>query len=124
MKPRPQWMTSEWLARQRAKLEKERDQLRKHIESETSQLQAVGTSNPSEPGDMAEEDREGTEVAQTLQVSQSSFHDVEEALERLRKGNYGRCARCQGWISKERLTAIPSAVRCVTCQAEFEKQGN
>jgi len=115
-------MNPEWRARQKARLEAELDLLRRDIESETDQLQKMGTSNPSEPGDIAEEDREDVEVARTLEVSQTNFQDVKEALTRLQKGNYGRCLRCRGWLTKERLRAMPWAVRCVPCQEEHEKQ--
>ena len=33
----------------------------------------------------------------------------------------GRCIECGEPIGEERLAALPSAVRCVSCQAEWEQ---
>ncbi len=37
------------------------------------------------------------------------------------KGDYGRCERCGREIGAERLEALPSATRCIVCQAEWEQ---
>jgi RNA polymerase-binding transcription factor DksA len=49
------------------------------------------------------------------------LRDVEAALERIREGAYGVCATCQGAIPYERLTAYPTAKRCIRCQTVHEK---
>ena len=36
------------------------------------------------------------------------------------EGGDGRCSDCREEIGAERLAAIPSAVRCVRCQAAWE----
>ena len=35
----------------------------------------------------------------------------------------GACIRCGEPIPAQRLRAIPHAVRCVECQADFEREG-
>jgi RNA polymerase-binding transcription factor DksA len=60
--------------------------------------------------DLAEIDRDVEEL-----------RDVEGAFERLRQDTYGVCAACQGAIPYERLTAYPTARRCVRCQRMHEK---
>ena len=45
-----------------------------------------------------------------------------EALDRLESGSYGVCKDCGGKIPAARLKAKPEAVRCVACQASFEKR--
>ena len=47
---------------------------------------------------------------------------VEAARARLEAGTLGECAECGGDIGFARLTANPVAVRCVACQAAFEKK--
>jgi DnaK suppressor protein len=119
---RPDWMNRKWLDEQKAKLEVERDRLRDSIETESSLLGVMGTTSPREPGDIAQEDREDVEVAGSMDVAQSSFQAVEAALGRMEAGTYGRCLDCRGWIPRERLEAMPSALRCVPCQEAFEKR--
>src|ERR1041385_4733806 len=113
---RPSWMTDEWLEEQKRKLCAERDRLRGEIEAGADQLGIQGTASPREPGDIAEEDREDFEVAGTMEVSQSRFSEVEDAIARIAEGSYGRCADHGGWISRERLEAIPAASRCLPRQ--------
>ena len=47
---------------------------------------------------------------------QAEFDEINAALERLRAGTFGLCETCQGEIPIERLRAIPTARRCLTCQ--------
>jgi DnaK suppressor protein len=43
---------------------------------------------------------------------------VESALQRIPSGDYGKCGRCGGAISDERLEAQPDAVLCLKCAAQ------
>src|SRR6185437_5738854 len=42
------------------------------------------------------------------------------AAERQARGAFGVCEDCDGDIGKERLEALPSTTRCVSCQASWE----
>ena len=44
--------------------------------------------------------------------------DVEAALARIEDGSYGLCVECKKRILLARLNMIPTATRCVPCQAE------
>jgi RNA polymerase-binding transcription factor DksA len=46
---------------------------------------------------------------------------IEAARARLADGTYGRCASCGAGIDIERLTAYPTATRCVRCEAQHER---
>ena len=46
--------------------------------------------------------------------------DIEAALERLQAGTYGTCTDCGVTISNTRLTAYPTAKRCIDCQTLVE----
>jgi DnaK suppressor protein len=51
---------------------------------------------------------------------QAEFDEIDAALERLRTGTFGLCETCRGEVPIERLRAIPSARRCLTCQGAQE----
>lgn len=42
------------------------------------------------------------------------------SAERRAQGAYGACEQCGGPIGAERLSALPSATRCLSCQAAWE----
>jgi RNA polymerase-binding transcription factor DksA len=121
-RPGPEGTHQDWLARQKARLDKKREQLRVWISSEADQLKIFGTHNPREDADIAEETWEDEEVSRTVEVLQARFQQVEDALEHIQNGAYGRCLDCKKAIPHERLDAVPSAVRCVECQKRFEEK--
>jgi len=47
--------------------------------------------------------------------------DIEAALVRLEVGTYGQCTDCGVTIAPERLSAYPTAKRCMDCQSLAEK---
>jgi RNA polymerase-binding transcription factor DksA len=49
------------------------------------------------------------------------LRDVEAAQARLRAGTFGICIDCDGEIAPERLTAHPTAKRCIQCQSKRER---
>ena len=40
---------------------------------------------------------------------------VDHALKRIEDGSYGKCVKCEGEISDERLKAQPAAKMCIDC---------
>ncbi len=50
------------------------------------------------------------------------LNKVEAALVRLENGKYGVCAKCSKKISRDRLSAIPYAVLCISCKSASEKK--
>ncbi|WP_416546854.1 TraR/DksA family transcriptional regulator [Limnohabitans sp. DCL3] len=46
--------------------------------------------------------------------------DIEAALERLDAGTYGQCSDCGVRIPPARLSAYPTAKRCINCQSLSE----
>ena len=49
------------------------------------------------------------------------LHDIEAALQRIEDGTYGECDECGCEIDYARLEVQPAALRCIDCQANFEK---
>lgn len=50
----------------------------------------------------------------------SEVSDIEQALIRIATGMYGVCIDCEADIPFERLSAYPSAKRCLACQQRHE----
>lgn len=59
-------------------------------------------------------------VLAVLSLLEEQIPSLEAALRRLDTEDYGICARCREPIPIERLRAIPSAERCIKCQARVE----
>jgi len=55
------------------------------------------------------------------QRDQEELMAIDAARARLADGTYGECIDCGQAIPFERLKAQPTALRCVPCQAKFEK---
>jgi RNA polymerase-binding transcription factor len=55
-----------------------------------------------------------------LEMKAEALVHVQDALARLASGAYGQCADCGAEISQQRLTALPFALRCRTCEEERE----
>ena len=49
------------------------------------------------------------------------LRQLEAARGRIAEGSYGECVQCGSDIDYRRLRANPSALRCVDCQALYEK---
>lgn len=48
------------------------------------------------------------------------LRDVEAAMQRIQLGTYGECVDCKTPIPQERLSAMPAASRCLSCQSSYE----
>ena len=49
------------------------------------------------------------------------IRDIDAALMRIAVGNYGNCCDCEEPIAIERLTAYPTARRCIACQQAHDR---
>jgi DnaK suppressor protein len=73
----------------------------------------LARSMPSEEGWTAASSGCAESGAQRL--AQARAEDADAALARLDAGLLGQCTACGGEIAWERLDAVVTAVRCVTC---------
>jgi DnaK suppressor protein len=79
----------------------------------------------SMPIHMAELGSENFDQEFTLSImatEEGTLDAIEKSLERIEDGDYGKCAECEGVISKTRLNAIPYTPVCIRC-AELLEQG-
>jgi RNA polymerase-binding transcription factor DksA len=52
----------------------------------------------------------------------AELNEVDLALGRMRAGTYGECRDCGEPIALARLSAYPTATRCLACQQRHEKK--
>ncbi|HUU34463.1 MAG TPA: TraR/DksA C4-type zinc finger protein [Vicinamibacterales bacterium] len=57
-----------------------------------------------------------------LQMKSEAVHQLGDALARLDQGQYGHCADCERPIARQRLHALPFAVRCQPCAGRREQE--
>lgn len=58
---------------------------------------------------------ERQQVAALLAAARTHLGELDLAIRRIEGGDHGRCEGCGRPIPEERLEAIPTASRCVTC---------
>jgi DnaK suppressor protein len=59
-----------------------------------------------------------------LKRAMAELQDIDAALQRLDAGAYGRCVACGVDIPTARLTAFPTAKRCLSCQSQHEQKNS
>lgn len=99
------------------------------LQARVREAKAAAAERPSAQGpqveDMAEEGeqrfRTGIEHVELLR-DQEELTEIAAARERLVHATYGECADCGQDIAFERLSAQPTARRCVVCQDAYEKR--
>lgn len=78
------------------------------------------SSEVFDAGESSEADiQEDIEFA-LIQMKTETLGKINEALSRLEEGAYGYCYECGDEIAKQRLRALPFAVRCKDCEQARE----
>lgn len=88
-----------------------------------SELDGIITAQEADPPD-DEHDVEGSSVGferarvtALLASAEANLAELQAADERLAAGAYGRCEVCGQAIGEDRLAAMPTTRRCVSCAA-------
>ena len=114
--------------------EAQRSELRRLLASRREALERLVKTGHAQiqKGEIADPHEQSADSAQAaeyieMQTALTDRHLVElEAIDRadarIGDGTYGQCVDCSGDIGYARLSAYPSAERCVTCQAGYERQ--
>ncbi len=121
--PEEALLDEEFLAHQRDRLRDERQTRRMVVAALEAEIR-----NHLSRGEAGELPIEGYGTSETASIELDRARDqhahavarlaeIDAAAARLRSGQYGRCERCGGSIGRERLEALPTAARCVKCQA-------
>lgn len=74
----------------------------------------------AEVGETSEADIQGDIEFALIQMKAETLQKIDEALARLEDGEYGNCFECGEEISRQRLRALPFAVRCRDCEEARE----
>ena len=99
--------------------------LKEMMESHASELRQglrallSGPTDPVEVRDPEESGRANTEQDLDLtlmEMQAETCRRIDDALQRLEQGTYGSCEECDEEIPAARLSALPFATLCVTCQ--------
>ncbi len=114
----------EFIEKITAKLEKEKQELIKELDSFAEKKKGLKNdwsarfpnfhgSNLEEEADEVEEYENLISIEKTLETR---LEQITSALERINKKEYGICKICRQEISKERLEAIPETAVCQNCK--------
>jgi DnaK suppressor protein len=71
--------------------------------------------------DFAEQagDLEGQDSLEAMEsAARRELRAIDAALKRIAAGTYGICIDCGARIAEKRLVAVPTALRCVTCESK------
>jgi RNA polymerase-binding protein DksA len=79
------------------------------------------SSMPIHMADIGTDNFEQEFTLSLMQSDEDMLGKIEIALERIEEKSYGKCEECGVRIPKTRLNAIPYAIMCVKCAAEFEQ---
>ena len=72
-------------------------------------------------GEDTECDLARREIHAALRASaRSVLSEIDAALHRIEQGGYGRCQRCGGYMSADRLRVLPMSSLCGSCQRTQE----
>jgi DnaK suppressor protein len=98
-----------------------RDEIRKRLGMDLSDLAAQGEGDVAETSSKSE----GIELAGRLAALETQeLGRVEKSIARLKKGTYGRCEACDSRIPVARLNSMPTAELCIACQRESERDSS
>ena len=78
-------------------------------------------SSTGDEMDVARSTAEAETHASLIERSEDRLRLIDQALARVDNGTYGTCAECGEHIPRERLKALPFALRCVDCQQKRGK---
>ncbi len=90
----------------------------REAEERLKRLNREGDSSEDETGSLDEREA----WAAKTNYYRSRLKLVRESLDRLRSGNFGVCVSCNQDIGEKRLEAVPTAIYCLECQEEFERE--
>ena len=84
--------------------------------------EALSSERMADPDDLAVQSHEEWIFLNRNSIDTMLLREIQESLARIDAGAFGLCLECEEPISQKRLTAIPWARHCVTCQEELAAQ--
>lgn len=90
---------------------------RKELAARVSSIDAALQAPLSADFEEQAGDLEGQESLETIEsVALKEIAAIDAALKRIAAGTYGICVECGAPIAPQRLEAVPTALRCVSCK--------
>lgn len=77
---------------------------------------SIAVRASADPTDTTQQIAECEMASRGLSRNASLMRDLRAALSRVADGSYGLCVDCEEPIAARRLTAVPWAARCLSCQ--------
>ncbi|NQT95990.1 MAG: TraR/DksA C4-type zinc finger protein [Candidatus Omnitrophica bacterium] len=99
----------------------------KYIEKETlrkSQKEASGdlSGYSFHMADVASDNFERELSLDLAENERELLRKIEDSMRRLKEKKFGDCQQCSKSITMKRLSAVPYALMCITCQKEEDKK--
>lgn len=117
VKDRMQNLKKELIERREAIVREAKAEIAKYMSGENRQL--VDTA--LDEGDWAVVDISEDINLMRLSAHRKALHDIDEVLRKIKEGTYGICEECGEEISEKRLSVIPTASFCISCQGNKEQ---
>lgn len=95
--------------------------LREGSASDSPEAEGEISSVPTHPADLGTDSFEQDKDLGLAERAAIEAQQVDDALGRMKSGRYGICERCGRPISPARLTLLPWAPLCATCQSAKEE---
>lgn len=116
-------LSQEFIAKQKKVLQTEKQLLENelgNISTKDSKLEGDFDANFPDygrsPEDNATEEEEYTSRVGVENSLEVKLQNVNQALKNIEENKYGVCNKCGAELGEERLTVMPSAMRCVACK--------
>ncbi len=105
-----------------AMLENRRGELLRDVQSKIRQVRSDGAFDRDvlDDGERSDVDSQSELDFALIQMRVETLDKVDLGLRRLEQGAYGNCIDCLKPIARVRLSALPFAVRCTTCEGARE----
>lgn len=108
----------------RLRLAKRAAALRHSLEVEgTALADEAEEHHLADVGDLAGDAATDEPLARLVDHENDELEQVDRAMRRIDEGRFGLCEDCDAEIPDDRLIALPTATRCVGCQAAAEAPG-
>ena len=105
------------IGRKEAIVREAKEEIAKYISGENRQL----VETALDEGDWAVVDISEDVNLMRLAAHRKALHDIDEALRKISEGSYGICEECGEEIGAKRLSVLPAATLCVSCQGNKEQ---
>jgi DnaK suppressor protein len=103
----------------RGALERKAAELRERLSAERAAEVVQRPEEPLDFGDWCQKSHDEWLFLNQNRLEMALLRDIEAALRRIEEGGYGRCQECAEPISIRRLSVLPWARFCASCQERF-----